>query len=30
MFLRKNRKRFNGEFYEYWGLCETVRTARGL
>lgn len=29
MFLRKNRKRFGGEFYEYWSLCETVRTERG-
>jgi transposase len=29
MFLRKNRKRFDGEVYEYWSLCETVRTERG-
>ena len=29
MFLRKNRKRFAGEVYEYWTLCETVRTERG-
>ncbi|MEX1045638.1 MAG: IS1634 family transposase [Chthoniobacterales bacterium] len=29
MFLRKNRKRFDGEIYEYWTLCETVRTACG-
>ena len=29
MFLRKNRKRFSGEVYEYWTLCETVRTERG-
>lgn len=29
MFLRKNRKRFDGEVYEYWTLCETVRTQRG-
>jgi hypothetical protein len=29
MFLRKNRKRFEGEVYEYWTLCETVRTERG-
>jgi len=29
MFLRKNRKRFDGEIYEYWSLCETVRTERG-
>jgi len=29
MFLRKNRKRFEGEIYEYWTLCESVRTERG-
>jgi len=29
MFLRKNRKRFDGEVYEYWTLCESVRTGRG-
>ncbi len=29
MFLRKNRKRSGGEYYEYWTLCETVRTERG-
>ena len=29
MFLRKNRKRVDGEYYEYWTLCESVRTARG-
>lgn len=29
MFLRKNRKRVDGEFYEYWTLCESVRTERG-
>lgn len=29
MFLRKNRKRFDGEVYEYWTLCESVRTERG-
>ena len=29
MFLRKNRKRFDGEVYDYWTLCETVRTERG-
>ena len=29
MFLRKNRKKSNGEVYEYWTLCETVRTERG-
>lgn len=29
MFLHKNRKRFDGEVYEYWTLCQTVRTERG-
>lgn len=29
MFLRKKRKRAGGEDYEYWSLCETVRTAKG-
>ncbi len=29
MFLRRNRKRSSGELYEYWTLCETVRTAKG-
>ena len=29
MFLRKNRKRFEGALYEYWTLCETIRTERG-
>lgn len=29
MFLRKNRKRYGGEVYEYWTLCETVRTEAG-
>jgi transposase len=29
MFLRSNRRRFAGEIYEYWTLCETVRTERG-
>lgn len=29
MFLRRNRKRKNGELYEYWTLVESVRTARG-
>jgi hypothetical protein len=28
-YLRKNRKRFDGEFYESWILCETMRTERG-
>jgi hypothetical protein len=30
MFLRKKRKVADGESYEYWSLCWTVRTARGL
>jgi hypothetical protein len=29
MFLRKNRKKSNGEVYQYWTLCETVRTELG-
>jgi len=29
MFLRKNRKRHDGELYEYWTLCESVRTEKG-
>jgi hypothetical protein len=29
MFLRKNRKSAKGEVYEYWTLCETVRTELG-
>lgn len=29
MFLRKKRKVVAGESYEYWSLCETVRTAKG-
>src|SRR5271155_4187298 len=29
MFLRRNRKRAGGEAYEYWTLCEAVRTERG-
>ncbi len=29
MFLRRNRRRANGETYEYWSLVETVRTAKG-
>lgn len=29
MFLRKKRKKAGGEDYEYWSLCETVRTAKG-
>ena len=29
MFLRRNRRRKNGESYEYWTLVESVRTSRG-
>lgn len=29
MFLRRNRKRSDGETYEYWTLVESVRTSRG-
>jgi len=29
MFLRRNRRRKNGEIYEYWTLVESVRTSRG-
>lgn len=29
MFLRRNRKRANGESYEYWTLVESFRTPRG-
>ena len=29
VFLRKNRKHVNGEYYDYWTLCESVRTQRG-
>jgi transposase len=29
VFLRKNRRRVGGELYEYWTLCESVRTERG-
>jgi transposase len=29
MFLRRNRRRKDGESYEYWTLVESVRTARG-
>lgn len=29
MFLRRNRKRSDGEHYDYWTLCETIRTERG-
>ena len=29
MFLRRNRRRYKGESYEYWSLLRTVRTAKG-
>jgi len=29
MFLRKKRKVAGGESYDYWSLCETIRTAKG-
>jgi len=29
MFLRRNKRRKNGETYEYWTLVESVRTSRG-
>jgi transposase len=29
MFLRKKRKVVRGESYEYWHLCESVRTGQG-
>jgi len=29
MFLRRNRRKHGREFYEYWTLVESVRTARG-
>lgn len=29
MFLRRNRRTVDGETYDYWTLCKTVRTARG-
>jgi len=29
MFLRRHRKHAAGETYEYWTLCESVRTAQG-
>lgn len=29
MFLRRNRRRVEGETYEYWTLVKTIRTARG-
>jgi len=29
MFLRRNRRRLDGETYEYWTLVKSVRTAKG-
>ncbi|MFC1601866.1 hypothetical protein ACFL34_05900 [Candidatus Sumerlaeota bacterium] len=29
MFLRRHRRKKNGEAYEYWTLVESVRTSRG-
>lgn len=29
MFLRRNRRTYQGETYEYWSLIRTVRTAKG-
>ena len=29
MFLRPNRRRKQGDLYEYWTLVKSVRTARG-
>src|SRR5260370_7293918 len=29
MFLRPNRRLIDGEWYEYWTLVRTVRTAKG-
>ena len=29
MYLRRNKRKKNGEVYEYWSLVESVRTARG-
>ena len=29
MFLRRNRRTIDGETYDYWTLCQTVRTANG-
>src|SRR5437879_5081666 len=29
MFLRPNRRLVDGEWYEYWTLVRTVRTAKG-
>ena len=29
MFLKRNRRKANGETYEYWNLVKTVRTPKG-
>ena len=29
MFLKRNRRKANGETYEYWNLVQTVRTPKG-
>ena len=29
MFLKRNRRRKDGQTYEYWSLVQTVRTAKG-
>jgi transposase len=29
MFLKRQRKQVNGQCYEYWTLCESVRTDKG-
>jgi hypothetical protein len=29
VFLRRHRKEVDGESYEYWSLCQAVRTAQG-
>ena len=29
MFLKRNRRKVDGETYEYWSLVRTVRTAKG-
>jgi hypothetical protein len=29
MFLRRKRKKVGTDAYDYWSLCQTVRTAKG-
>jgi hypothetical protein len=29
VFLRRHRKEVDGESYEYWSLCQSIRTAQG-